>query len=50
MVFEIKGWAMVAYAFIPRFGRQRQVDLYEFKVSLVYRVLGQPALHGKILS
>lgn len=35
---------------IPALGRQSQVDLYEFKASLVYRVLGQPGVPGEILS
>jgi hypothetical protein len=30
--------------------RQRQVDLCEFEVSLVYRVLGQPKLYRETLS
>jgi hypothetical protein len=30
---------------IPVLWRQRQVDLCEFKASLVYRVPGQPRLH-----
>jgi hypothetical protein len=29
---------MVAHAFDPRTGRQRQADLCEFEASLVYRV------------
>jgi hypothetical protein len=28
---------------IPAFGRQRQVDLYKFKASLVYRLSSRPA-------
>jgi hypothetical protein len=30
---------------IPTLRRQKQVDLCEFKVSLVYKVPGQPGLH-----
>ena len=33
----------VVYALIPALGRQRQVDLCEFKDSLVYRVNARTA-------
>ena len=34
-----RDWAMLVHPFNPiPLGRQRQVDLYEFKASLVYRV------------
>jgi hypothetical protein len=36
---------------VPSFRRQRQVNIYEFKASLVYRVsAGQPGLHREMLS
>lgn len=31
-------------------GRKRQVDLYEFEDSLVYREFWEPGLHGETLS
>jgi hypothetical protein len=40
---EVNRLGVVVHAFNPR--RQRQVDLYEFKASLVYKVSpGQPGL------
>ena len=43
-IFSVgKGFYMVAHAFnVSLLKRQRQVDLYEFKVSLVYRVSSRP--------
>ena len=38
---------MVVHTFNPR---QRQVDLCEFKVSLVYRIPGQPGLQRNPVS
>ena len=34
---SVKGWAVVAQAFTPGTQRQRQVDVYEFEASLIYR-------------
>ena len=34
---ENLGQVVVAHAFIPALGRQRQVDLCEFEASLVYK-------------
>lgn len=31
------GWVVVAHTFNPSIGRHRQVDLCEFKASLIYR-------------
>ena len=36
----------MAHALIPSLGRQRQVDLCEFKASLVYRVNSRSGLTG----
>lgn len=36
---------MVVHAFDASSGEQRQTDLLSLKLSLVYRVLGQPELH-----
>ena len=33
----VLSWAVVAHAFNPALGRQRQVDLREFEASLVYK-------------
>lgn len=39
-------WALVVYAFNPILGRERQVDVCEFRVSLVYRMSSlTPELH-----
>ncbi len=40
-VLKNKGWACVAITLIPTLGRQKQADLNEFKVSLVYRASSQ---------
>jgi hypothetical protein len=40
---------LLAHTFKPSLGREDQVYL-EFKISLVYRVLGQPGLHRETLS
>lgn len=43
--------SMVAHAFNPSKERQKQVDLSEFRTSLVYTTVpGQPGLHCKTLS
>ena len=34
----LQGWVWWHTPLVPAFGRQRQVDLCEFKASLVYRV------------
>ena len=36
---------MMASDFNPRLWRQRQVDLFDFKISLVHKVLRQLELH-----
>jgi len=48
---ETLSWALWSMPLIPALGRQRQVDLCEFEVSLVYKVSpGQPGLHRETLS
>jgi hypothetical protein len=34
----MQGWVWWNTSLIPAFGRQRQLDFYEFKVSVVYVV------------
>ena len=41
---------MVVQAFNPNSKKAKAGEFLEFKASLVYRVPGQPELHGEILS
>ena len=47
---EIMNWAVVAHAFNPALGRQRQVDLCEFEASLAYRASSRLQSYREFLS